>query len=173
MPWANGARPFWRNCATEMSWSSARSHGSALDARVHGDPDHCLGRRHKRLRHQGILEAWRNHPEQDHLMAAGIGCDLFSTRTREALRARKATGNPLGRPKRPGKSKLVIRFVRRSRRCSRTGRPRSLPTRQLRKMSERTWNQEARDIRILWRIRYLCWVRAITRLIAPPPPVPA
>ena len=77
--------------------------------------------------------------------ALGIGCDLFSTRTREALRARKATGNPLGRSKRPGKSKLVIRFVRRSRRCSRTGRPRSLSTRQLRKLSEK--NLESRSPR--------------------------
>ena len=93
-------------------------------------------------------------------MAAGNGYDLFSTRTREALRARKATENPLGRPKRPGKSELVIRFVRRSRRCSRPGRSRSLSTRQLRKLNERAWNQEARDTRILWRIRYLCWVRA-------------
>ena len=31
---------------------------------------------------------------------------IVSARTREALRARKASGKPLGRPKGPGKSKL-------------------------------------------------------------------
>ena len=39
-------------------------------------------------------------------MAAEIERDLISARTREALRARKATGLLLGRPKGPGKSKL-------------------------------------------------------------------
>ncbi|MXY32679.1 MAG: resolvase [Boseongicola sp. SB0664_bin_43] len=39
-------------------------------------------------------------------MAAEIERDLLSARTREALRARKAAGKPLGRPKGPGKSKL-------------------------------------------------------------------
>ncbi len=39
-------------------------------------------------------------------MAAEIERDLISARTREALRARKASGRPLGRPKGPGKSKL-------------------------------------------------------------------
>ncbi len=39
-------------------------------------------------------------------MAAEIEHDLLSARTREALRARKASGKPLGRPKGPGKSKL-------------------------------------------------------------------
>ncbi len=39
-------------------------------------------------------------------MAAEIERDLISARTREALRARKASGQPLGRPKGPGKSKL-------------------------------------------------------------------
>ena len=38
--------------------------------------------------------------------AAEIERDLLSARTKEALRARKASGKPLGRPKGPGKSKL-------------------------------------------------------------------
>ena len=39
-------------------------------------------------------------------MASEIERDLISQRTTEALRARKAAGKPLGRPKGPGKSKL-------------------------------------------------------------------
>lgn len=39
-------------------------------------------------------------------MAAEIERDLISARTKEALRVRKASGKPLGRPKGPGKSKL-------------------------------------------------------------------
>lgn len=39
-------------------------------------------------------------------MAAEIERDLISSRTKEALAARKASGKPLGRPKGPGKSKL-------------------------------------------------------------------
>jgi DNA invertase Pin-like site-specific DNA recombinase len=39
-------------------------------------------------------------------MAAEIERELISARTKEALRARKASGLPLGRPKGPGKSKL-------------------------------------------------------------------
>ena len=39
-------------------------------------------------------------------MAAEIERELISARTTEALRARKASGLPLGRPKGPGKSKL-------------------------------------------------------------------
>lgn len=39
-------------------------------------------------------------------MAAEIEHDLISKRTTEALRAKKAAGFPLGRPKGPGKSKL-------------------------------------------------------------------
>ena len=39
-------------------------------------------------------------------MAAEIERDLISQRTREALRAKKAAGMKLGRPKGPGKSKL-------------------------------------------------------------------
>ena len=39
-------------------------------------------------------------------MAAEIEHDLISQRTKEALRARKARGMKLGRPKGPGKSKL-------------------------------------------------------------------
>lgn len=39
-------------------------------------------------------------------MAAEIERDLISARTKEALRVRKASGQPLGRPKGPGKSKL-------------------------------------------------------------------
>lgn len=39
-------------------------------------------------------------------MAAEIERDLISSRTKEALRARRVSGKPLGRPKGPGKSKL-------------------------------------------------------------------
>lgn len=39
-------------------------------------------------------------------MAAEIERDLISSRTKDALRARRAPGKPLGRPKGPGKSKL-------------------------------------------------------------------
>ena len=39
-------------------------------------------------------------------IAAEIERDLISKRTKEALRARKASGVKLGRPKGPGKSKL-------------------------------------------------------------------
>ena len=39
-------------------------------------------------------------------MAAEIERDLISQRTKEALRVKKATGIPLGRPRGPGKSKL-------------------------------------------------------------------
>jgi len=39
-------------------------------------------------------------------MAAEIERDLISQRTKEALRAKKAAGITLGRPKGPGKSKL-------------------------------------------------------------------
>ncbi len=39
-------------------------------------------------------------------MAAEIERDLISQRTKEALRAKKAAGVRLGRPKGPGKSKL-------------------------------------------------------------------
>jgi len=39
-------------------------------------------------------------------MAAEIERDLISQRTKEALRARKAAGKPIGRPNGPGKSKL-------------------------------------------------------------------
>jgi DNA invertase Pin-like site-specific DNA recombinase len=39
-------------------------------------------------------------------MAAEIERDLISQRTKEALRAKKAKGMRLGRPKGPGKSKL-------------------------------------------------------------------
>jgi DNA invertase Pin-like site-specific DNA recombinase len=39
-------------------------------------------------------------------MAAEIERDLISQRTKEALRAKKAAGMKLGRPKGPGKSKL-------------------------------------------------------------------
>ena len=39
-------------------------------------------------------------------MASEIDMDLFSARTKEALKARKAAGVKLGRPKGPGKSRL-------------------------------------------------------------------
>ncbi len=39
-------------------------------------------------------------------MAAAIERDLISQRTKEALRLKKASGMPLGRPRGPGKSKL-------------------------------------------------------------------
>ncbi len=39
-------------------------------------------------------------------MAAEIERELISSRTREALRAKKARGEPIGRPRGPGKSKL-------------------------------------------------------------------
>ncbi len=39
-------------------------------------------------------------------IAAEIERDLISKRTKEALRARRASGIKLGRPKGPGKSKL-------------------------------------------------------------------
>ena len=39
-------------------------------------------------------------------MVSEIERDLISSRTKEALRARKAAGMKLGRPKGPGKSKL-------------------------------------------------------------------
>ena len=39
-------------------------------------------------------------------IAAEIERDLISARTKEALKARKAAGVKLGRPKGPGKSKL-------------------------------------------------------------------
>ena len=41
-------------------------------------------------------------------MAAEIRRDLISQRTKEALRVKKANGMIIGRPKRPGKSKLDI-----------------------------------------------------------------
>jgi DNA invertase Pin-like site-specific DNA recombinase len=41
-------------------------------------------------------------------MAVEIEIDLISQRTKEALRVKKANGMVLGRPKRPGKSKLDI-----------------------------------------------------------------
>ncbi len=52
-------------------------------------------------------------------MAAEIERDLISARTREALRARKASGLPLGRPKGPARASL-IHSVRKSRRYSQT-----------------------------------------------------
>ena len=41
-------------------------------------------------------------------MAAEIDVDLVSQRTKEALRVKKANSMIIGRPKRPGKSKLDI-----------------------------------------------------------------
>ena len=65
-------------------------------------------------------------------MAAEIDWGLISARTKEALRARRASGLPVGRPKGPGKSKMALTphrykkshsvFVRISRfRCALTG----------------------------------------------------
>ena len=66
-----------------------------------------------RIRVYAIKGAWRlDETIQSKIiamafsMAAEIEHDLISARTTEALRARKATGLPLGRPKGPGKSKL-------------------------------------------------------------------
>ena len=66
-----------------------------------------------RIRVYAIKGAWRlDETIQNKIiamafsMAAEIEHDLISARTTEALRARKATGLPLGRPKGPGKSKL-------------------------------------------------------------------
>ena len=56
-------------------------------------------------------------------MAAEIERDLILARTTEALRARKAAGLPLRRPKGPGKSKFD-HIVRRSRRSSPMDQPR-------------------------------------------------
>ena len=98
-------------------------------------------------------------------MAAEIERDLISARTTEALRARKAAGLPLGRPKGPGKSKLDP-FRRRSKPCSQTGQRRSSspsdttrhpPT--ARTGSERTESGNPGH-EILWRNRYLCAFRA-------------
>ena len=44
-------------------------------------------------------------------MAAEIERELISSRTKEALRARKVAGNKLGRPKGPGKSKLDKHYL--------------------------------------------------------------
>ena len=86
-------------------------------------------------------------------MAAEIERDLISARTKEAPRARKASGQPLGRPKGPGKSKLdpfrpEIEALQHN-------------ARKLLKLDEEERNQETQRIEILWRNRYLCWVRAI------------
>ena len=66
-----------------------------------------------RIRVYAIKGAWRlDETIQSKIvamafsMAAEIEHDLISSRTTEALRARKAAGLPLGRPKGPGKSKL-------------------------------------------------------------------
>lgn len=65
------------------------------------------------IRVYAIKGTWRlDHTIQSKIiamafaMAAEIERDLSSARTTEALRARKASGLPLGRPKGPGKSKL-------------------------------------------------------------------
>ena len=85
-------------------------------------------------------------------MAAEIERDLISARTKEAPGARKASGQPLGRPKGPGKSKLdpfrpEIEALQHN-------------ARKLLKLDEEERNQETQRIEILWRNRYLCWVRA-------------
>ena len=61
------------------------------------------------IRVYAIKGAWRlDETIQSRIidMVAEIERDLISARTTEALRARKAAGLPLGRPKGPGKSKL-------------------------------------------------------------------
>ncbi|MCY3874411.1 MAG: recombinase family protein [Rhodobacteraceae bacterium] len=78
---------------------------------MHGDPVHCLS--DAGIRVYAIKGSWRlNETIQSKIiamafsMAAEIERDLISARTKEALRARKVSGLPLGRPKGPGKSKL-------------------------------------------------------------------
>ena len=85
-------------------------------------------------------------------MATEIERDLISARTKEAPRARKASGQPLGRPKGPGKSKLdpfrpEIEALQHN-------------ARQLLKLDEEERNQETQRIEILWRNRHLCAFRA-------------
>ena len=85
-------------------------------------------------------------------MAAEIERDLISASTREALRARKASGQPLGRPKGPGKSKLdpyrpEIEALQHN-------------ARKPLKLDEEEQNQETQRIEILWRNRYLCAFKA-------------
>ena len=77
---------------------------------MHENPVHCLD---AGIRVCAIKGSWRlNETIQSKIiamafsMAAEIERDLISARTKEALRARKASGLPLGRPKGPGKSKL-------------------------------------------------------------------
>ena len=67
----------------------------------------------KRINVYAVKGNWQlNHSIQSKIiamafsMAAEIERDLISQRTKEALRARKAAGKPLGRPRGPGKSKL-------------------------------------------------------------------
>jgi len=71
--------------------------------------------REKRISIYSVKGAWElNNSIQSKVMAmafsiaAEIERDLISTRTKEALKARKAAGVRLGRPKGPGKSKLDV-----------------------------------------------------------------
>ena len=97
-------------------------------------------------------------------MAAEVERNLLSARTRAALRARKASGRPLGRPKGPRQEQA--RSV--SSRDQGSARERFDPeihcealqhdARQPRELDEGERDQEAKGMRILWRIRHLCWV---------------
>jgi len=76
-------------------------------------PDHMVLASVRTIRVYAIKGAWRlDDTIQSKIiamafaMAAEIERDLISSRTTEALRARKTAGLPMGRPKGPGKSKL-------------------------------------------------------------------
>jgi len=69
---------------------------------------------HKGIHLHAVKGAWQLDRVQSNIiamafaMAADIERDLISQRTREALRAKKAAGVQLGRPRGPGKSKLDL-----------------------------------------------------------------
>ena len=77
---------------------------------MHGDTLHCRRGAYSGLCNEGAW--WLDETIQSKIiarafsMAAEIERDLILARTTEALRARKAAGFPLGRPKGPGKSKF-------------------------------------------------------------------